>query len=81
MICGAAMCCIFLEDVQEIFERADCGGPGLFAMAMLVMAPSPHHSSQTSRGKDKMDYNGFVLAMKAVAVPAVPEMPMTSDYL
>ena len=37
MICGAAMCCIFLEDVQEIFERADCGGPGLFAMAMLVM--------------------------------------------
>ena len=59
------------EDVQEIFDRAD-GGPGLFAM--LAMAPSTHHSSQTSRGKDKMDYNGFVLAMKAVAVP---EMPVT----
>ena len=36
----------------------------------------PHHSSSTEicRGKDKMDYNGFVLAMKAVAVP---EMPVT----
>jgi hypothetical protein len=34
-----AVCIVvrYLEDVQEIFDRADCGGPGLFAMAMLVM--------------------------------------------